>query len=426
MSDAHDPTAEGDAPESADAPLDASGRPWLTAGVGSVGTASFFSDSGHEITTSVLPSFLTATLHASAGALGLIEGISDALTGLMALIGGPLANDPSRRRRLATGGYLGTAAATGAIGLAATVWQAGALRATAWLSRGLRSPARDSLLASLAPKEAYGRAFGVERAGDNLGAVVGPLLASGLVAWIGIRATMYCAAVPGAFAAIAITFAAREARRHGSGPRRSLRPELGRLRGHGLFRPLVPIVLFELGNVATTLLILRSTQLLTHGGRSVAAATSLAILIYAAHNALGAVVAILGGHWIDRAGPRVALGAGAVLYVIAYAGFAVPWHSWPPLLIAFTLAGSGIGLAETAESALVARILPDELRGSGFGLLGGIEMIGDFTSSAVVGVLYATVSPTAGFAYAAAWMALSGLTSLRLTPSSGPGDLAET
>lgn len=109
---------------------------------------------------------------------------------------------------------------------------------------------------------------------------------------------------------------------------------------------------------ATTLLILRTTQLLQQGGRSVAAATSLAVLIYAAHNAFGAVVAYAGGHWIVRAGPRVVFGAGAVLYVLAYAGFAVSWASWLPLLIAFVVAGSGTGLAETAESTLVARLLP--------------------------------------------------------------------
>ena len=389
-------------------------RRWLTAGVGGVGAASFFSDAGHEITTAVLPSFLTSTLHASAGALGLIEGISDALTGVMKLLTGPLANDPAMRRRLATGGYLGTAIATGAIGLAATAWQVGVLRAVAWVSRGVRTPARDSLLASLVPPEAYGRAFGLERAGDNLGAVAGPLLAALLVTWIGIRPTLLCAAIPGAFAAIAIGIAARESLRRESTGRASGRLQLDRLRGHGLFRPLIPIALFELGNVATTLLILRSTELLTHAGRSVAAATSLAILIYAAHNALASAVAIFGGHWIDRAGPRVALATGAMLYVLAYAGFAAPSHAWPVLLLAFTLAGSGIGLAETAESALVARTLPDDLRGSGFGVLGGVELVGDFLSSAVVGLLYAIVSPTVAFAYAATWMLLSALASTAL------------
>ena len=227
---------------------------WLTRGVVSVGSASFFSDAGHEITTSVLPSFLTVTLRASAGALGVIEGISDALVGLMKLLGGSLANDETRRVRLASGGYIVTAVATSAVGLTTAVWQAGALRSLAWAARGIRSPARDALLASIAPKEAYGRAFGLERAGDNLGAVVGPLLAALLVGLIGIRTTMLLAIVPGAFAAVAITFAAAEARGAGATARRRARLELRALRGTGIARPLVPIVCFELGNCATTLL----------------------------------------------------------------------------------------------------------------------------------------------------------------------------
>lgn len=385
-------------------------RRWLTAGVGSVGAASLFSDSGHEIATAVLPSFLTTVLHSSAAALGFIEGFSDALVGVAKLVGGPLANDPRRRHRLASGGYVGTAVATGAIGLAATVWQAGLLRAIAWASRGIRSPARDTMLASLAPAHAYGRAFGLERAGDNLGAVIGPLLAAGLVTWVGIRPAFYVAFLPGLLAAVAITVAAREARRRGEAPGGRMRLQLGGLRRAGLVAPLLPVVLFEFGNVATTLLILRATQLLTTGGRSAAAATSLAILIYAAHNAFGSVVALAGGRWIDAAGPRVVFGAGAAVYVAAYAGFAVGPHSWWWLLVAFTLAGSGIGFAETAESTLVAHLLPAALRGSGFGVLGGVQAVGDLVSTVVVGVLYTTVSPTAGFGYAGAWMLASLVT----------------
>ena len=136
--------------------------------------------------------------------LGLIEGLSDALTGLAKLLAGPLANDEHRRLQMASGGYLVTAAATGAIGLAVTVWQAGLLRALGMAGPRRPLPARDAMLASLAPPTAYGRAFGLERAGDNLGAVVGPLLAAGLVASLGIRPTLYLAAVPGLFAALAI------------------------------------------------------------------------------------------------------------------------------------------------------------------------------------------------------------------------------
>src|SRR4051812_35337202 len=170
---------------------------WLTPGVAAVGTASFFSDAGHEITTSLLPTLVTSTLHAGPAALGAIEGVSDALIGISKLAGGPLSIDPQRRARLAAGGYVGTAVATAAIGLATAVWQVAALRALAWVSRGLRSPARDSLLVSITPRPAYGRAVGLERAGDNAGAVVGPLLASMLIGLVGIRPAMLLAIVPG-------------------------------------------------------------------------------------------------------------------------------------------------------------------------------------------------------------------------------------
>ena len=387
-------------------------RRWLTRGVGSVGLASFFSDFGHEITTSLLPSFITVTLRSSAAALGVIEGISDGLTGLATLFAGPLANDEHRRLRMASGGYLMTAAATGAVGLAATVWQAGLLRAAAWLARGVRSPARDAMLASLAPREAYGRAFGLERAGDNLGAVAGPLLAAGLVAWLGIRPALYLAVIPGVLAALAITAAAAEARKRRDQIKRRFRLELTGLRQAGLLRPLLPIAAFELGNMATTLLILRGTGLLHAHGRSVVTATSLAVLIYAGHNLLAAIVAYVSGHWIDRTGPRVAFATGAAVYVAAYLLFALTAGGWPLLVLAFLLAGTGIGLAETAESAAVARLLPDHLRGSGFGLLGGVQSLGDFASSAAVGVLWTALSPTAGFLYAAGWMAVAASTAV--------------
>jgi len=388
-------------------------KQWLTAGVGSIGLASFFSDSGHEIVTSLLPSFLTSVLHASAGVLGLIEGLSDALTGVMKLVGGPLANDEKIRGKLASGGYFGTAIATAAIGLATTVWQAGVLRAIAWVSRGLRSPARDAMLASLADKENYGKAYGVERAGDNLGAVVGPLLAALLVGWVGVRHAIYFSIIPGFLAAFAITFAAKEVKRHGEPIKRKIKFEFNSLKEAGLLKPLLPIAFFEMGNIATTLLILRATQLLHSDGRSLTAAASLAIIIYAAHNAFASIVAIAGGHWVDKAGPKVVFGTGAFIYILAYLGFAASFHSWVWLLGAFILAGTAIGLSETAESSLVARILPDHLRGSGFGILGGIQSFGDFASTAVVGLLYATVSPTAGFIYAAVWMVLSVIASLK-------------
>jgi MFS family permease len=403
---------------SVEAVEEAGERRWLNRGVGSVGAASFLSDAGYEITTSVLPSFITHTLGGSAAALGVIEGISDGLAGMAKLGGGAAANDPERRGKLAAGGYVVTAVATGAVGLATAVWQAGILRTTAWIARGARGPARDALLASLAPREAYGRAYGFERSMDHLGAVVGPLLGAALVASVGIRSTLLLAVFPGLFAAAAIVVAAREARGHVAPVRRRVRLELGALREAGIVRALAPVTLFELGNCATTLLILRATGLL-HPGRSISNASAIAVLLYAGHNFVASALAFPAGHGIDRRGARPVFAGGLVLFALAYVGFALHTHSWVLLLLFFVLAGAGVGLAETAESALVARLLPDHLRGSGFGLLGAVQSLGDFVSSAAVGLVWTLASPTAAFLVAAAWMLLSLVATLAIRPVRG-------
>jgi MFS family permease len=368
--------------------------------------------------TSVLPSFITHTLGGSAGALGLIEGVSDGLAGIAKLAGGSAANDETRRRKLAAGGYVVTGIATAAIGAATAVWQAGVLRAAAWVARGARGPAKNALLASLAPPEAYGRAFGYERTMDHLGAVVGPLLAAGLVATIGIRHTIYLSVIPGVLAALAIVVAAREAAGRGTGIRRRVRLEVGALREAGIVRALAPVTLFELGNCATTLLILRATDLL-HPGRRIADAAALAVLLFAAHNLVGSALSYPAGHTVDRRGPRAVFAAGVVLFGLAYGGLALPAPGWPLLLLFFALAGAGMGLTDTAESALVARLLPDELRGSGFGFLGGVQSLGDFVSSAAVGLVWTVVSPSAAFILAAGWMVLSVAATWAVSPRPG-------
>jgi len=384
---------------------------WLTRGVASVGLASFGSDAGHEITTSLLPTFLTSTLHAGPAALGAIEGVSDALVGLSKLAGVPLSSDPARRGRIASGGYLVTALATGAIGLAVAVWQVAILRAAAWMSRGLRSPARDSLLMSLVPRNAYGRASGLERAGDNAGALVGPLLASLLVATVGIRSTLVLAVIPGLVAAGAVTVAAREARRTlvTPGTRRTLSFNLRELRRAGLMEPLGVVAAFELANVATTLLILRATQLLDTDARRTAAATSIAILLYAGHNAAATVSAMVVGRLVDRFGPRPVFAAGAAVYVASYALFAWDQHRWLPLLAGFLLAGVGIGCAETAETTMIALALPDHLRGNGFGVLGLVQAFGDLGATVVAGLIWSAVSGSGAFVYLTGWMAAAAM-----------------
>jgi MFS family permease len=291
----------------------------LNRGVGGIGAASFFSDVGHEIPTALLPSFLTSTLGASASALGLIEGISDGLAGGARIVGGALADDPERRRAVAVGGYTTTAALGALVGAASSVAQVAVLRAGSWLPRGLRVPARNALLADLAPPEVYGRAYGFERTMDNLGAIVGPLLALLLVSLVGTREAIYLSIIPGLLAALAIVYAIRNTktvkRTKRTPIRIRIRPVL-----QGRLRPLMGgITAFEVGNVAATLLILRATDLL-EPGRSHDGAVQLAIALYIADNVAATLSSYPAGHVSDRIVATRAMLLGVALFGLAYAG----------------------------------------------------------------------------------------------------------
>jgi MFS family permease len=382
---------------------------WLRPGVAGIGAASLLSDLGHEVPTALLPSLLTSTLGAPASALGLVEGVADGLAGLARLGGGVLADDPARRRAVAVGGYSTTAVLSGLIGAAGAVWQVGVLRAGAWAARGLRVPARNAILADMVPPAVYGRAYGFERAMDNLGAIGGPLLAIALVAALGTRAAIAVSAIPGLLAAMAIVYAIRHAPR--AVPRdHSLRLRVRPVLRGRLGRLMAGVAAFELGNVAATMLILRATELL-RPGRSEDAATTAALGLYLAYNLAASLASVPAGRLGDRRGPLLVLGLGAGLFGVAYAGFAVGPSEVAALAPWFLAAGIGIGCVETAEHAAVAVLAPVHLRGSAFGLLAGVQSFGNLTASAVAGLLWTAFSPGLAFTYLVVWMglALAGL-----------------
>lgn len=391
-------------------PAARSGHRWLTRGAVGIGAASLLADLGHEVPTALLPSLLTSTLGAPVAALGLIEGVADALAGGARFMGGVLADDPGRRRSVAVGGYASTALLSSAIALAGAAWQVGILRAGAWFARGLRVPARNALLADVVPSNAYGRAYGFERAMDNLGAIGGPLLALALVALLGVRWAIALPVIPGLLAAAAIVYAIRHTpvptQRERQPLRIRVRPVLrGRLGGM-----MGAVAAFELGNAAATLLILRATQLLTptHGAR---AATSIALGLYACYNLAATLISVPAGRSSDRLGARGPvwiLAAGFTAFALAYLGFAALGGDAVVVLgLPFILAGFGIGCAETAEHAAVAALAPEALRGSAFGLLATIQAVGNLAASAIAGVLWTAIAPRAAFLYLAGWTTLA-------------------
>lgn len=395
---------------------------WLTPGVAGIGTASLLADLGHEVPTALLPSLLASTLHAPASALGVIEGIADGLAGAARLGGGALADDPARRRSVAVGGYATTAVLSGLIGAAGSVSQVAVLRAGAWTARGLRVPARNALLADVVPAVVYGRAYGFERAMDNLGAIGGPLLALGLVGLIGVRSTILLSIIPGLLAALAIVYAIRRAPELAVREHRPIRVRIRPVLHGRLGRLLAAAAAFELGNLAATLLILRATELL-EPGRSHRSATQLALVLYTGYNLAATLASIPAGHAGDRRGMLRILAAGAACFLLAYVGLAVSGESFALLAGCFILAGIGIGCAETAETGAVAQLAPDHLRGSAFGLLAAIQAVGNLAASAIAGVLWTAISPTAAFIYVATWMllALAGLLLIALADRAPTG-----
>jgi MFS family permease len=391
---------------------------WLTPGVRGIGLASFLADMGHEVPTALFASLVVSVLGASAAVLGLIEGLADGLAGLARLLGGPLADDPATRRKTAIGGYISTAVLASLIGAAAAVWQVALLRMVAWAARGLRVPARNALLADMVPPEVYGRAYGFERMMDNLGTVGGPLLALGLVALVGIRWAIGLSVIPGLLAALSILYAIRHIPRATTRERVPLKITVRPLLRGRLGQVLVGVGLFETANVATTLLILRATQLLVPS-LGVTTATEVAIGLYAGYNAAAAVASLPAGRMSDRWGPIGVLMGGVFFFLVAYLGFAVSVPSIALLAASFVVAGLGIGCIETSEHAAVAALASADLRGSAFGLLATVQSFGNIVASGIAGLLWTLVSPPVAFIYLAVWAAASTLVLVRLTRGRG-------
>jgi MFS family permease len=307
------------------------------------------------------------------------------------------------RRAITSGGYAITALGHGAFALANSWPVVAVARGVSWVARGGKAPARDSLLAGSVDRSQLGRAVGAERAGDSIGAVLGPLAAAPLIVAVGYRWLFGISVVPGLCAALAVILFVREAPRV-----RAAGPELtGSMRSllatASPFRRLLSGVgLYGIGNFSATLLILRATDILHRAGRTFAHAAAIAVLLYAAHNAANALAAYPAGAVADRVGRRSVLVAGVALFAGACVVFAFSPSSVVVLAALFVAVGASTGLVETGQTAYAAELLPDHVRGRGFGLLGLVEGIGDLVSSVVVGVLFSVAEPGWGFVFAAA------------------------
>ena len=377
---------------------------WLTRNVIAIGIVSLFSDLGHETATTILPVFL-ASIGAAPWALGMIEGVSDALSSFSKLWAGWYCDRSGKRKPVAVFGYVLTGVFKATIGLATSWWHVLFSRSAAWLGRGSRAPARDAILADSVAPEHYGKAFGFDRALDTLGAILGPLAAMVLGPPVSYRQVFFVTIIPGLIAAALFAFAVRARRMP---PKESLK-FVASLRDlpPSFRRFLIAVALFGIGDFAHTLLILRATQILvaTH---EAAKAAQLAMSLYVIHNIVYAAASLPVGALGDRWGKGRVLTLGYLIAVIMNLGFLLSPSGYLPLALLFCLGGLFIAVEDALERALAAELLPAGKHATGFGVLAPVNGLGDFVSSIAVGLLWAKFSPATGFACAAGMCLLGG------------------
>lgn len=382
-------------------------RSWMNRNVIGTGLTSLFSDMGHEMVTSMLPSIL-AGLGAPPIALGLVEGLSDFASSLLKFWAGWFTDQPSGRpyrKAIVVVGYLATAFKA-LIAFAVTWPQVLLIRVLGWAGRGARGPLRDAILTDSVTPDTYGRGFGFHRSMDTLGAIVGPLLVALLLPRVGHTQTLFVSLIPGLLSVLFFWTLVQD--RHA----RVITPHPFLRAAEHLPRPFLLYVgavgVFGVGNFAHTFLILRATEALTPqiGGVT---ASAVAIALYTLHNVLYAAGSFPVGMLADRVGKRGLLAIGYALFALMSVGFATLPLNLATLIPLFVLAGLYIGIVDTVEGSLAAELIPEASRGAGFGLLGGVTGLGDLISSVAVGFIWTRWSPNVAFWYAAVATALGAI-----------------
>ncbi len=388
-------------------------KSWLNRTVLGVGLTSLFSDWSHETATAVLPAFL-AVIGAGPAWLGAIEGFADGLSSFAKLAAGHYTDRLRKRKPLAVFGYAFTAIATASFGIATHAFHVLIGRSAAWLGRGVRSPAKKALLAADVPAGAYGRAFGLERLMDTLGAILGPLTALWILQATGqsYRKVFLWTLLPGLIAVVCFWVLVRER----PVERKEQRSFLLGLRALPVAfrRFLLAVGIFGAGDFSHTLLILYATKMLA-AEYGMARAASMAVVLYTLHNVFYAASAYLSG-WLSDHVPnrRMVLSGGYGLAVVTALLLCTGTHSLWLLGAIFVLAGLYIGTEEALEDSVAAEMMPREQHGMAFGTMAAVNAVGDFLSSLLVGSLWSAFGVGAAFGASAVLFAAGAILILRL------------
>jgi MFS family permease len=370
--------------------------------------ASLFADISTEMLYPVLPIFLTQTLGVSGGVVGLVEGVATATQNLVQGFAGSLSDRLRRRKPIAIAGFALAAIAKPLIGLS-TVWQ-GVLggRFLDRLGTGTRSAPRDALIAASVEEPHRGKAFGLEGAGDNAGAFLGPILAVVLIGLlrVTIRLIFYLAAIPGLLALTMILLVSEE-RRAAAPAKMSI--AAGRF-PKAYWRYLLATAVFGVGNSSSAFLILQM--------RGLGATLTATILTYAAFNLVAALVSYPAGALSDRFGRRNLLLVAFCAFLVAYLGFALARNL---VLIGFLFCLYGVfqGVFRSAGKTLASDLAPEALRAGGVGWYSTSVGMTGLVASLIAGQLWDRVGHAAVFIYGAGW-GVAGAAALMLLVPAAP------
>lgn len=353
-----------------------------------LGLVSLFTDISSEMIYPLVPIYLTAVLGASPAVLGIIEGVAESLSSLLKIFSGRLADRLEKHKLLAIAGY-GLSAVGKLLFVVATSWT-GIFwaRVNDRFGKGIRTAPRDALIAEAAGGENRGRAFGLHRAMDTAGAVIG----IGLAYWLFTRyqgdyiIVFWLALIP-AVIGVLLLFTVSESARGAANVVKQLafswRGLDSRLRYF-----LIVTFFFNLGNSSNQFLLVRAGT----GGFDPAQV----ILLYLLMNVTYLLISYPAGLLSDRVGRRRLLTAGYAVYGLVYVGFALADAAWQ-LICLFGVYGSYIGLTEGVEKALLADIAPSSQKASVYGLHALMVGIALLPASVIAGFLWDAFGAPAPF-----------------------------
>ncbi len=360
-----------------------------------LGWVSFFTDISSEMLYPLVPVFLTTVLAAPMAALGLIEGLAEATANILKSFSGWWSDRVGKRRPFVIGGY-GLSAFSKPMLALATGWMfVLGLRVADRTGKGLRSSARDALIADATTPAQRGRAFGLHRAMDSLGAVVGPLIAIYFMSRMGENAESYRAIFKWAFlpaiAGVLLLFLVRE---KPSAPRYK-RPSFAWSIFNRDFRVFILVnLVFAIGNSSDTFLILRAREVFSTAGN----ATVTVILAYVVYNIAYSVGSYPAGMLADRIGPRRVFAFGLVLFALVYAGFALN-HAPRAVWVLFAIYGFYTAFTDGVGKAYASQLVQEEFRATGLGVYSMANGLANLLASVAAGLLWQRFGFQATFLY---------------------------